>query len=369
MPLKKIALITLFLFGTLFYAVSADKNPTIVIDPGHGGRSPGAVVNRVLEKNINLTVALMVGQRIKNILPSCKIIYTRTDDREVTLNARTEIANRSNADIFISIHCNANPSTSARGSETYVMGVSKSESNLAVAMLENSVITLEQDYTQSYGGYDPSSAESFIVFSLMQYAHQDKSLSLACQIQDQFTAHQALRSRGVKQDGFLVLWRTAMPSVLIELGFMSNPTDLAYLTSATGQQTMANAIAQAATWFVSQNKIVAKPQTTTSRTPTTATTVKSQNTTPKSDVQYRVQIKTSKSEIPINSMNFGQWVVKIKLHKAGNLYKYSVGELFSYKEALTLQRKLQTTYHDCFVVAYQNDQQISLEKANQILGQ
>lgn len=224
--LEKIRIfIVVFLIYGLSVTPSTGKTPVVVIDAGHGGRNPGAVWGELLEKDINLAVALMAGEKLGRLMPQAKIIYTRTTDVDVPLKDRTEIANHANADLFISIHCNANPSTSAAGSETYVMGVDKSGANLAVAMRENAVITLEDNFTESYGGYDPKSAESFIIFSLMQYAHQDQSLGLASEIQKQYTAGGALRSRGVKQDGFLVLWRTAMPSVLTEIGFISNPAD------------------------------------------------------------------------------------------------------------------------------------------------
>lgn len=231
----------------LYGAVSGSEGVLrcIVIDAGHGGKDPGAVGNGQQEKTINLGVALKLGHMIEQQLPGVKVVYTRKDDRFIALADRSKIASQARADLFISIHTNASTSSSASGTETYVMGEDKGNRNLSVVMRENAVISLEADYTSRYEGYDPNSSESLILFSLMQYAYQSQSLSLAELIQNQYARFARRGNKGVKQAGFLVLWRTPMPSVLTEVGFISNPTEAKFLGSADGQEKIAASIFRA----------------------------------------------------------------------------------------------------------------------------
>ena len=217
----------------------------VVIDAGHGGKDPGTVGLKAKEKDINLAVALRTGQYIKNNLKDVKVIYSRDDDTFIGLAERAEVANRNKADIFISIHSNAMNDKRFTGAETWVLGQSKDEANLQVAMKENSVITFEKDYQAKYEGYDPNSVESFIIFSLMQNTYLKQSTEFASMIQDQFRDRVGRKDRGVKQAGFVVLWRTTMPSVLVELGFLSNAEEEKYLISETGQDYLASAIYRA----------------------------------------------------------------------------------------------------------------------------
>jgi N-acetylmuramoyl-L-alanine amidase len=222
---------------------------TIVIDAGHGGKDPGALGKNVYEKTINLSVALRLGTLIEEWFPNIKVLYTRTEDVFVDLIARSNFANNNNADLFISIHANAvenekNKNTTS-GNETYIMGVHKSEDNLRVAMFENSSIKFEDNYETKYDGFDPSNPDSYILFSLMQDEYMEQSLKMAELIQEEFQNGPITKDRGVKQDGFLVLWKTAAPSVLIELGFISHPDEELVLMDENNQQGMAECIFKA----------------------------------------------------------------------------------------------------------------------------
>lgn len=220
-----------------------DEVKTIVIDPGHGGKDPGASYGGVMEKDIALGIALKLGKKIKDSMPGVKVFYTRSDDTFVELAERGAIANRKKADLFISIHCNANKKTTVYGTETYVMGLHKNETNLEVAKRENESILLEDNFEQGYEGFDPRSPEAHIIFSFYQSAFLEQSLIFADKIEQRFAKRPAVNtSRGVKQAGFLVLWKTAMPSVLIETGFISNAEERKYLASNSGQEELANSI-------------------------------------------------------------------------------------------------------------------------------
>ncbi|MEF9950022.1 MAG: N-acetylmuramoyl-L-alanine amidase [Mucinivorans sp.] len=351
----------LFCIQSPSFGVSLEKKSrTIVIDAGHGGKDPGAVRGSVYEKTINLAIALELGRRLTDVMPEWKIIYTRTDDRFVELAERTNIANRSDADLFVSIHTNSNPRSTIRGTETYVMGVDKNRGNLAVSMRENGVISLEPDYRSRYEGYDPTSSESLIIFSLMQYAYQNQSLALACSVERAY-AEAGLTSRGVHQAGFLVLWRTAMPSILTEVGFLSSSGDLAELTSTKGPKKIAGALTTAIKTYVSQN--LSTPQSV--KTPSASHVDPPEAALGSLPIVFSVQIKSSAQPIAINSMNFGPLVMKIKEIKTKNFYKYCVEELISYKEALLLQNRLRAIYPDAFLVAFCDGKQISVKEAKQ----
>jgi N-acetylmuramoyl-L-alanine amidase len=215
---------------------------TLVIDAGHGGMDPGCNGNNeVFEKDVTLGVSLKLGKMLRDSMPGVKVLYTRTTDKTLKLWERPNLANNNRADLFISIHCNANNNRSAAGSETYFMGLHKSEGNLDVAKRENAAITYESDYKENsrYGGFDPESAEGHIIFSLVQNAYMKQSLKLASGIEAHTNKISAIKSRGVKQAGFLVLWQTSMPSVLVETGFLTNATDRMYLKTSDGQQKIA----------------------------------------------------------------------------------------------------------------------------------
>jgi N-acetylmuramoyl-L-alanine amidase len=221
------------------------KVDVIVIDAGHGGKDHGTSGKVMREKDLALKIALKLGSYIEKNIPGVKVIYTRKDDRYLPLDERADIANRNKADLFICIHANANPNARAFGTETYVMGLHKDEGNLSVAKRENSVILLDENYHERYEGFDPNSPESYILFALTQSAFQTSSLSFAQKVEDQFKKRVGRVSRGVKQAGFLVLWKTTMPSVLIETGFLSNSPEEKFLAGEEGQDLIASGIYRA----------------------------------------------------------------------------------------------------------------------------
>ncbi len=214
----------------------------VVLDAGHGGSDPGNIGSRAREKDINLAVTLLVGKYIKENMPDVEVIYTRDDDSFPTLKQRPNIANVNKADLFISIHSNSAPNKTAYGTETFVMGTKHFEANFDIVKRENSVILLEENYEEEYEGFDPSSPESYMLFNLTQKAFIDNSISLADQIETQFRDRVGRKSRGVKQGPFYVLWTPSMPSVLVELGFLSNSEEEKFLMSKEGQEYMSSAI-------------------------------------------------------------------------------------------------------------------------------
>jgi N-acetylmuramoyl-L-alanine amidase len=224
---------------------SGFKLETIVIDPGHGGRDPGTSGKKTKEKDIALKISLKLGAYIEKNLPDVKVIYTRKDDRYVALDERADMANRQKAQLFICIHANSLPGAPAYGTETYVMGLHKDKGNFEVAKRENEVILMDENYQERYEGFDPKSPESYILFTLNQSAYHESSLKFAQKLETQFKTKAGRFSRGVKQAGFLVLWRTSMPSVLIETGFLSNGKEEGFLASSEGQDLIASGIYRA----------------------------------------------------------------------------------------------------------------------------
>ncbi len=239
-----VLLLLLFSAFTSFSPAPKYQIKTVVIDPGHGGHDSGCLGSSSQEKHVALAVSLKLGEFIEKAFPDVKVIYTRKTDVFVELHERAAIANRAKADLFICIHCNSGPSA-AFGAETFVMGLHKTADNLAVAKRENSAILLEKDYKTNYDGFDPNSPEANIIFSLYQNTFMHQSLNFAAHVQKQLEHNSGRFNRGVKQAGFLVLFRTAMPSVLIELGFLTNRSDEKYLASEKGQDNLAQSVLKA----------------------------------------------------------------------------------------------------------------------------
>ncbi|MBN3519909.1 N-acetylmuramoyl-L-alanine amidase [Algoriphagus lutimaris] len=234
-----------FVFGGFISNESmmpAFRMKKIVIDAGHGGKDPGNLGSRSKEKNINLAVALLVGKYIEEYLPDVEVIYTRKDDSFPELKERPIIANINKADLFVSIHSNSAPNRSAYGTETFVMGMKHFDANFDIVKRENSVIYLEDNYEENYEGFDPKSPESYMTFNLLSKVHFENSVTLADHVETQFKNRVGRKSRGVKQGPFYVLWTPSMPSVLIELGFLSNSEEERFLMSQKGQEYMASAI-------------------------------------------------------------------------------------------------------------------------------
>lgn len=275
---------------------------TVVIDPGHGGRDPGAVGRNSHEKDITLAISLKLGNYIQENFDDVKVIYTRETDEFVELFRRAQIANENHADLFISIHCNSTRGAAAYGTETFVMGLHRSEANLEVARKENASILYEDDYMETYGGFDPHSPEANIIFSLYQNAYLHQSLSIASHIQDQFRERAMRADRGVKQAGFLVLYQVTMPGILVETGFLSNPREEQYLMSETGQSHIASAIFRAFRDYKQQQdalaasrKHLANSQTqgepTNTSSPSPQTPVETQDQQPQQPVSRRARAR------------------------------------------------------------------------------
>ncbi len=243
---KKNVISALFVLFFLFSAVTPAEITkyqvkTIVIDAGHGGKDPGFSGKTNKESKVALAIALELGRIIKANIKDVKVIYTRSTDVFVELHERAAIANRNGADLFVSIHCNSNPNNKNHGFESYIMGTHKTAANLQVSKRENESILLEKDYEKNseYGGFDPNSPESDIIFSLYQNAFMDQSARLASKFHDAVKTNNVLNTKEVKQAGFLVLWKTAMPAVLVESGFLSNDSDLKLLSSEKGRDKLA----------------------------------------------------------------------------------------------------------------------------------
>lgn len=238
-----LSLLALVALGSTHAAARDSKGRFIVvIDPGHGGHDSGATGKIQKEKNIVLDVALKVGSKIKKINPNIIVYYTRSTDTFIGLNERANFAISKHADLFVSIHANASSSRSPNGAETYVLGLHRTKENLDVAMKENSAILLEDDYSTKYEDFDPNSSESYIIFEFMQNKYLDSSIKLANLVQ-QGLVKTGRSDRGVRQAGFLVLRKAAMPSILIELGFISNRDEESFMASATGKEKLADRIA------------------------------------------------------------------------------------------------------------------------------
>ncbi|WP_346659940.1 N-acetylmuramoyl-L-alanine amidase [Chryseolinea sp. H1M3-3] len=247
---RNIGLSALLIAITLLISGSTSAPPdakvdVVVIDAGHGGHDNGTHGRLLKEKDLALNIALKVGSYIEKNIPGVKVIYTRKDDRYLALDERANIANKNKADLFICIHANANPNTKAFGTETFVMGLHKDEGNLAIAQRENSVILMDENYEERYEGFNPNSPESYILFELIQSAYLESSLKFAQKVEGQFKDRVGRLSRGVKQAGFVVLWRTTMPSVLIETGFLTNSTEEKFLAGDEGQELIASGIYRA----------------------------------------------------------------------------------------------------------------------------
>lgn len=371
---------------------------TIVIDAGHGGHDSGCHGTSAYEKNVTLSIALKLGAMLEKNLPGVKIIYTRKTDEFIELYERAEIANRNKADLFVSIHCNANKNISAYGTETWSMGLHKTEGNLEVAKRENSSILLESDYQQNYEGFDPNSPEGYIMFSLNQNAFIDQSLTLAGKIEEEFESD-GRESRGVKQAGFLVLWRTAMPSVLIETGFLTNRNEEKYLASEVGQNEVATSVYDAVlnyknkmekevnSLFNEENKtnntplpptVEIKPETNIKKVdpniinnttvidkqkpvnPENKSIVTS-NTTTKETTIYKIQVGASKSGINLKAAPYNK-LTDAKLEKAeAGVTRVMVG---NYSTTDDVKKRLielnKQGFKDAFIVGYHNGERFTI---------
>ncbi|TSA26373.1 MAG: N-acetylmuramoyl-L-alanine amidase [Bacteroidetes bacterium] len=335
----------------------------VVIDAGHGGKDPGTVGRRTQEKYVTLSIALKLGTLIQRNFRDVEVIYTRDRDRFVELYERAAIANRNKADLFISIHANANDSKSLRGAETYIMGLHRSQANLEIAKLENAAILLEADYTAKYEGFDPNSDESYITFSLYQNANLDLSSQFAAAIQEQMKERVGLNDRGVRQAGFLVLYKTTMPSVLVEVGYLSNTEEENFLISERGQDYIASAIFRA---FRSYKQEMENQQPTPRQV--TGNPTASTGSVNRNEVVFKVQLAASPDKISLSSSRF-RGVKGIQEYNHNGMYKYTYGEETDLDKAQQLQARMQAMgFPDAFIVAFHNGERISLDRARELLG-
>jgi len=338
----------LFFLFLLIPGFAADPVFTVVIDAGHGGKDPGAVGSIVREKVINLAVAQKLGALISSNHKDVNVIYTRRTDVFLDLSERAEIANRNKADLFISIHTNSldNRRSNVRGAETYTLGLAKTEENLEVAIRENAVILEEDNYLQRYGGFDPNSTESYIMFEFMQNMNMEHSVALASDIQKAFTSAKRV-NRGVRQAGFMVLWLTSMPGVLVELGFISNKDEEKYLNSAEGQNQFARSIYTAFKKYKEQYG--PKPGITASNTNTAVSSV--------GTIVYKVQILSTDKQLPANSPSLKGY--KADWYREGNLYKYTYGESTDLATIQSIQQQITKDFRDAFVIKTRDGKRVN----------
>ena len=375
------------------------KDFVVVIDAGHGGHDPGAIGKISKEKNINLKVALKLGNLIKQNCNDVKVVYTRSKDVFIPLDRRAEIANNAKADLFISIHTNALANNrTAKGASTWTLGLAKSDANLEVAKRENSVILYEDDYKTRYAGFNPNSAESYIIFEFMQDKYMEQSVHLASLVQKQFRHHCKRVDRGVHQAGFLVLKASAMPSILVELGFISTPEEERYLNTEEGSSTLAKGIYRAFLSYKREHEIrltgssrtalpnddevtdteVAqiditesenkKPQNTP-RTDKLVTEAKTQrpivveSTTNDSEITFKIQILTSSRPLSKNDKRL-KGLKDVDYYKENGLYKYTYGASSDYNKVLRTRRNTVTPlFKDAFIIAFRNGEKMNINEA------
>ena len=369
---------------------------TVVIDAGHGGKDPGAVVGKAREKDIVLEIALRLGNFIKDNLPDVKVIYTRSTDVFVPLFERSVIANKNNADLFISIHANYCASPAVQGTETYVLGLHRTEDNLNVAKKENSVILLEKDYTTRYEGFDPNLSESYIMFELIQNTHIDQSVAFAGILQDSFRHHAQRANRDVRQAGFLVLRETAMPGVLIETGYLSNQSEANYLMTHEGRETLAFSIFNSFKAYKekfesrlnissdnSKKELSEQSDTAPLRHHVSEiskeTRGRQNNSKEKADqkevkkeskqvdresdqITFAIQLAANPKKIPIHSGTF-KGIQDISEKNIAGYYKYYCLETKSLSKAKQNLSAIRPKVPDAFIVAFKNGQPITMKEA------
>jgi N-acetylmuramoyl-L-alanine amidase len=388
--ISKRSFATILAFFLFIFIISGQGNynngdyrvDTVVIDPGHGGKDPGTSGKYAVEKDIVLSIALKLGEYIETRLANVEVVYTRKTDEYITLHERANIANMNNADLFISIHANGMPGKDSYGTETFVLGLHRAEENFEVAKRENSVILLEEDYSTRYEGFDPNSPETYIMLALMQKVYFAHSINFAKYVQDQFRDRAQRKDRGVKQQGFLVLAQTAMPAVLVEVGFLTNQVEEQYLMSEEGQDYIASAIFRAFREY--KNLIESRSIMTqlnnhdeyynsdivSSEFPENEVVEEASDSSDTSliivkrnpDIYFKVQVAASTK--PINSYsNVFKDYSDVQEFIISDLYKYAVGNKQTYEEIVEYSKMVKKQYPDAFVIAVRDDKIIPLGKA------
>ena len=348
---------------------------TVVIDPGHGGRDPGAIGRRGKEKNINLSVALKLGKLIQDNCEDVRIVYTRQKDVFVDLDRRAQIANNAKADLFISIHTNSvAKGRTVRGTETYTLGLHRTEDNLEVAKKENSVILIENDYEQRYAGFNPNSAESYIIFEFLQDKNMEKSVDFATLIQRQFKNTAKRIDKGVHQAGFLVLRETTMPGVLVELGYISTPDEERYLLTEAGTDALAKSIYRAFVSYKDQHdspsarrkepvrevKTEPKPASKPQAKPSVNNDSQAKATTGKP--VFKIQILTSDKKLNAGNKQF-KGLSPVNYYQEKGLYKYTYGESTDYNKVLRTKRQIASKFKGAFIIAFKDGKKMDVNQA------
>ena len=391
----------LFLFITfLTLPMSAQKDGKtfkVVIDAGHGGKDPGCLGAYTKEKDVALNIALKTGKLISDNCPNVKVIYTRNTDVFVELYRRAKIANDNHADLFISFHCNASENKSAHGIDTWVMGLHKSEANLAVARAENSAMLKEKNYEQNYGGFNPNSPESAVMFSLYSTAYLNNSILLADKVQKNLINTTHLRDRGVNQAGYWVLWAVSMPSILIEMGFLTNPTEEKFLSEEKNKASIADAIYRAFVSYYSQqtgNKVTIPDVSSSDNSQKESsnkseandhnnnnssdnqsdkevddqkTTIDNSSANPE-EVSFMVQFMALPDKISLNDNRF-KGLPKVSCYFENGLWKYTAGNESSVLSAKEILNEVKKKYPDAFVIAFKGKSKIPVSEAVKLLKQ
>lgn len=395
---KKVTLIWALMCMFVMTSLAANKRFTLVIDPGHGGHDAGALGAISKEKNINLAVALRFGKYVEQNLPEVRVIYTRTKDVFIPLNERANIANRANADLFISVHTNALPAGKiARGFETYTLGMHRAKDNLDVAMRENSVISMEKDYQQRYQGFDPRSSESYIIFEFIQGKNMERSVDLARMIQRGVCDGANRPDKGVHQAGFLVLRETSMPGCLIELGFITTPDEERLLNDDSRVDDIARGIYEAFAKYKNKydrsvsvpyrakdSEDVNIPKIVPDQEPAPKTRVVTRGKQPKREEATpeqpkRVEKKVKKAEVAdapvfklqifVGSRNLRKGDAHFKgetdydSFQEGNLVKYTLGASTNYNEIYRLRKEKLDKFPEAFIIAFKNGQKYDVNQA------
>lgn len=379
--------------------VSAQKDGKtfkVVIDAGHGGKDPGCLGSKLKEKDVALDVALRTGKLISDNCPNVKVIYTRKTDVFVELYRRAQIANDNHADLFISFHCNANDNRSAHGIETFVMGLHKSEANQAVARAENSAMLKETNYKANYDGFNPNSPEAAIMFSLYSSAYLNNSILLADKVQKNLISTTKLLDRGVKQAGFWVLYKVSMPSILIEMGFLSNVDDEKYLSQDANRDHVSNAIFRAFSSYYTQvtgNKVnvadvvpekskendkkendnkESNPQNPNNHDNSTDNHINNQSDKEKGaevspmnnpdGVRFMVQFMALPEKISLSDKRFNG-IPNVNRYFEGNLWKYTAGNEPSLSSAKEVLKIVKAKYPDAFIIAFKGEEKIPVSEA------
>ena len=341
----------------------SEKGWVIVIDAGHGGRDPGALGSMSREKDINLAIALKTGEYIQKYIRNVTVIYIRKDDSKVDLRDRPKIANKVNADLFISIHTNSADSKKVMGAETYIMGTAKDQANLEVAMKENAAMLREEDYSEKkYDGFDPKSSESYIKFSLTQKVFQEQSTNLASKVQTEFRERVNRYDRDVKQAGFWVLFNTKMPSILIETGFKTNPSEEKYLNSKEGQDYLASSIGRACKDYLNEiDKKSSFSSVGKNDAGNNTDTVAKKDLQP-DEIIFMVQVTTSSSRTELKPENF-KGLKDITEINSNDRFKYASGSFTDYPSAVDYRKELETVFPDAFVIAVKDNKILPLQQA------